>query len=339
MTSRQLVHCNLGTTVTAPVPTTLTGTMLWNALRDRSDTIHTRAQVGFTPEQSQLRLKSAIESMWASTTFQDRRYLIERWMRWCVHYDQEPTPAAAALFIMAIPRITAQTQLAYTKAFSGTFKHLGWDRQDLLTLATALRAQGAAIPVEQAKPLNKPDLIQWLDQISDPMLKLTAMMCWKTASRWGDMIMLTREHIVEATANEIIVSWSTLPKGRKANPYTPSMYTVIHGPWTEEIFALIQRIPLPDKPFCPWTTDKLDAELKKVPHMAQYTGHSFKRGAATHAIAEAERLKIDLKPSEISVLLKHKLTYDLLSSSDLRYPEAGPGLARLLGTQNVTRLL
>ncbi|MDO9353281.1 MAG: hypothetical protein Q7T55_06280 [Solirubrobacteraceae bacterium] len=188
-------------------------------------------------------------------------------------------------------------------------------------------------------PLLKEDLIQWLRLIDNPLLRLTAMLCWKTASRWGDVVNLTVSHFPVIEDNEVIVAWSTLPKGRKANPYTPSMYTVIQGSWTSEIAATLRLITDPNLPFCPWTTDKLDAELKKVNLMARYTAHSFKRGAATHLVKEAERLGIELSATDFSVLLKHKTTYDLLSSQDLRYTEAGPCLARLLGTQRVTRLL
>lgn len=326
-------------TYSSPMPVqTLSGTLLWTSLREGSQTIRTRAVVGFTPEQSLLRLQEAIQNMWASSTFQDRKCLIERWLRWCKRYNQEPNTASASLFLMAIPRITPQTQLAYAKAMSGTFRFLGWERQDLLTLASALRAQGAALPIDQAKPMRKVDLEQWIQTLSHPWLRLTAMVCWKTASRWGDVVNLEKAHYIQAQDDEVIVSWSTLPKGRRADPYTPSMYTVIHGHWTTEIAQLIRASP-ENIPLCPWTTDKLDSEFKKCELMKEYTAHSFKRGAASHVIQELQRLSIEMRPAEFSVLLKHKLTYDLLASSDLRYPEAGPGLARMLGTQNLTKLL
>jgi integrase len=239
---------------------------------------------------------------------------------------------------MAIPGISMQGQLAYSKAMSGTFKFLGWERQELLNLASALRAQGAEIPIEPAVPLLKEDLVRWLRSINDPMLALTAMLAWKTASRWGEMVGLTISHFPVIENHEVIVSWSTLPKGRRKNPYKPSMYTVIRGEWTQEIAELLRRVPN-HHPFCPWTTDKLDSELKDVPFMSQYTGHSFKRGAATHLVKEAERRGIEFNATDFSILLKHETTYDLLTSSDLRYTEAGPSLARMLGTQRVTMLL
>jgi hypothetical protein len=317
---------------------TLTGKLLWNALRDDSRTIRTRAQVGYSPEVSISRVQAAMMNMWAATTFHDRRLLIERWFRWCVHYKQEPTAQSAVMFVMSIRNLKVQGQLAYAKAMSGTFKQLGWERQDLLSLATALRAQGGAIPYSQAKPLLKADLIWWLDRMTDPMLRLTTMVCWKTASRWGEMTLLTTENFIVVTPEEVIVSWSTLPKGRKADPYTPSMYTVIRGPWTAEIARHLKSIKH-QRPFCPWSTEQLDYELSRIDRLKEYSGHSFKRGAATHVVNEVYTKQIEFRPTELSILLKHKITYDLLSSSDLRYPEAGPNLARILGTQNLTRLL
>jgi integrase len=284
------------------------------------------------------RLEEAIMKMWASKTFKDRRYLVQRWLRWCNHYGLMPNPSTVAPFIMSIPTIKIQGQFAYAKAMSGTFRHLGLERQDVLTLTSSLRAQGGAIPDEQATPMPKPVLERWLNQLTCPFLRLSAMICWKTASRWGEVALLTKEHFIRATPEEVIIDWSTLPKGRKRDPYTPSMYTVICGHWTREIYNLLQLVRT-DHPFCPWTTEKLEKQFKETRSMEEYGRHSFKRGAVTHLIEVAEQQGIQLDPRLISVLLKHKLVCDLLSSSDLRYPSAGPGLARLLGTQNLTKLL
>lgn len=326
----------------APTPTcsTLTGQAIWDALRTGSETIRTRTMAMFTPAQAWARLGATMSNMWAETTLQDRRSLVNRWIRWCTKHNLQQCGASATLFIASNPNLRPQGQLAYAKALSGVFRQLSWDRTDLLALASALRAQGAEIPEKQAEPLKKEHLEQWLATLADPLLKLAAMVCWKTASRWGETALLTRENFISVEPEEIIVAWGTLPKGRRADPYTPSMYTVIVGQWTGEIARLLQLVPTQDQPFCPWPTERLDAELKNVPCMAAYTGHSFKKGAATHVIrAAARNPNLGIKPQEISVLLKHKLTYDLLSSSDLRYPEAGPHLARFLGTQRATLLL
>ncbi|MEK7415382.1 MAG: hypothetical protein AAB263_18905, partial [Planctomycetota bacterium] len=120
---------------------------------------------------------------------------------------------------------------------------------------------------------------------------------------------------------------------------TESMYTVIVGDLTERIAALIACTPA-ERPFCPIDAQQLDAETRRLPPpLCQITGHSFKKGAATHIVEAVTTAGVQIDPRRLSLLLKHELTADLISNSTLRYPQAGAGLARWLGTAEVTALL
>jgi integrase len=318
-----------------PAISSLTGRAMWDSIR--SEPVNIRRSVNFNPEQAVHRLQLMLNSMWADSTMDQRRHLVQRWMEYCNLHQMPLTGDSALTFIMSIPELAIQGQLAYAKAFSGTLKHLGIDRQALLTAQSALRAQGAEIPIEQADPITKPQVIQLLQCIRDWRLKLAIMIAWKAASRWGEVSLMCREHFLSITNNEVIIGWGTLPKGFRKDPFRPSMFTVIVGDMTSEIATLARRTTS-EIPFCPWTTHKFDAEMKKTRQFKHVTGHSFKHGAATQ-IAEKAANGAQVQPHELSVLLKHKLTYDLLSATTLRYPSLGPDLARWLGTQRVTALL
>jgi hypothetical protein len=271
-----------------------------------------------------------------------RRQLVERWLHFTTSNGLEMSDESAVLFILAVPELSVQTQLAYAKAMSGTFRHLGWERQELLTLCTALRAHGAEIPARQAYSVPKNEMLQlaaYFRQQRQLMEELTVLIAWKSASRWGEVARLEVRDFLLVTPQEVIIAWGTLPKGRRSNPFKPSMFTVIVGDLTERIASLIGSAPR-EQPFCPIDTQALDAMTRRLPPpLSQITGHSFKKGAATHVVEMVATTGVQMDPRKLSLLLKHELTADLISASTLRYPQAGVGLARWLGTAEVTVLL
>lgn len=316
----------------------LTGRALWSAIR--SGTIRTRNQDLLSLTAARERVATLMSNLWADSTMKQRRQLVERWVKFCEANHLPLTDETALLFILSIPDLAPQGQIAYAKALSGTFRHLGWQRQELLTAITALRAQGAEIPIEQATPITKEHVMQLLQVFKDlPLLQLSMVVAWKTASRWGEVALLTRRHFLVVDRKEVIIGWGTLPKGWRSQPFHPSMYTVIVGSGTIDIFNILTNHVKDDEPFCPWDTSTLDSKLSRLePPLNQYSGHSFKKGAASQVVAAAAG-GAQIEPHHLSLLLKHKLTMDLLSASDLRYPKMGPDLARWLGTQKVTKLL
>ncbi|MEK6619075.1 MAG: hypothetical protein AABY90_10315, partial [Nitrospirota bacterium] len=219
---------------------------------------------------------------------EQRRHLIKRWLQWCNQHRLKPTDESAVLFILAIPRLAPQGQLAYAKQMAGTFRRMAWPRDQLLAVASALAADGAAVPVTQAQPLNKEALRRWLETVHDERVRASAMVAWKTASRWGDILGLHRSNFISVQPEEVIVAWGTSPKGWRSNPYHPSMYTVIEGEWTSEICDAVTRLP-EGQPLCPWSTATLDWQLKRNPVMSEFSGHSFKKGAASHIVEVVTR--------------------------------------------------
>ncbi|KAJ9445339.1 hypothetical protein DIPPA_32445 [Diplonema papillatum] len=99
-------------------------------------------------------LQVLVSRMWASSTSQQRQLLWARLARWAHSNCLPINPDTACLFVLATG-VSPQAQLAYTKALSGAFRHIGITNVPLLSLASALRATGAAIPVNQAPPVPK----------------------------------------------------------------------------------------------------------------------------------------------------------------------------------------
>jgi len=117
------------------------------------------------------------------------------------------------------------------------------------------------------------------------------------------------------------------------------MYTVIRGDMTAEIARALQKLR-PENLLCEWDTQRFDQEMKRLrPPLNAITGHSFKKGAASHIVNRVTNEGVPLDPRHLSLLLKHKLTADLIANSTLRYPALGPNLARWLGTGTVTEIL
>ena len=159
--------------------------------------------------------------------------------------------------------------------------------------------------------MRKEHLQAWLP-LASPRLRLAAMLAWKTASRWAEVAALTRGNVMSRSPEEVIIDWSCLPKGRRADPYKPSKFTVIEGEWTSDINLLLPMLN-DEQPLSEMSTTDLQRQWRSNPMMRRYSGHSFKRGAFRHLINRIVRDSLPIQPHELSVLLKHQLTYDLLS--------------------------
>ena len=265
-------------------------------------------------------LEKEVSHVWAKTTTRSRQLLFARLFQWCQHNNISPySPDSAILFVIAT-RVSLQAQLGYTNALSGIFKATGFPNRPLLTYAASLRARGAAIPISQATPISKATLITWAFQRSTPAdVRLCALLAWKTASRWGDIYPLSQEQFLLIEDNEVIIDWNRTPKGRRANPFTTSKWTVIRGHLTSYIAKCLKKKNKFTK-ICQldaqglvrlWKQDNKQTHPPPIhfpthttsltnphnpilpptptshPHpsnMAQYTAHSIKRGALSHLI-------------------------------------------------------
>lgn len=281
-------------------------------------------------------MQAVAANLWAASTTQARRNLWYRLQHWCTDNHVPVTPNAAALFVLATG-VSPQAQLAYATALSGIFRHFGVDTQPLLSTAAALRAAGGKVPLSQAAPIPKDTLVAWARR-QKPDVQLAALLAWKCVARWGEVQKLSRAQFLVVSPEEIIIDWHTTPKGRRANPFTLTKFTVITGDLTGQCAALVTTLT-PFTTLTTLTTEGLNARWQVLPVMAPYSAHSIKRGAITHLlrlIAEGTPIPEEL----VSRVAKHTTPHTTgLTEMTVRYGADPVALARVLRTAEVTRYL
>ena len=296
--------------------------------------VRVTGEVEVGPGEAVERLQAVVAGMWARSTSSQRQLLWARLVRWANEHGLEVDADTAMLFVLATG-VSPQGMLAYAKALSGTMRHLGLAQQPLLSLASALRAAGGAIPQQQATPMPKEVLVAWA-LCQQPHLRLAALTAWKTAARWGEVCTLSSEQFIAVQPTEVIIDWHTSPKGRRANPFTASKWTVICGDLTPSIAELVTRLR-PFERLTAVSTADVTAMWRATPGMEAYSGHSVKRGALTFLFGLIAS-GADLSEMLVGRLAKHHGEGGL-SSTTIRYGGCPTEMARALRTQEVTRHL
>ena len=327
------------------VPTSLFGQSVLNVVESRVGTAGTRTtqEAAVSAEQAFGMMQDLVGDMWADSTLTARQNLWRRFVQWCEANAMERTADSASLWVLATST-SRQAQLSYAKALSGTMKHSGFDNQPLKSLASALRAAGAAVPLKQASPMLKEDLLMWVDQEGDPHLRLAGLVAWKTCSRWGEVHQLTSAQFILVSPAEVIIDWHQTPKGRRSDPYKPSKLVVVVGDLTSRIAELFAVCA----PFQQLTKVDADGVARIWKRMwsgmdwtGPYTGHSVKRGALGH-ILRAMAAGAQVREELVSRVCKHA-TLAGLSNQTIRYGSGTKAdlisLARAMETAKVTCLL
>ncbi|KAJ9450188.1 hypothetical protein DIPPA_20898 [Diplonema papillatum] len=295
-------------------------------------------EMAVSPQGALGRFQALMGDMWATTTTAQRRQLWRRFSQWTARQGLPMDPDAAVLFVMATG-VKVQGQLAYSKAMAGSFKHLGIPRQPLYSLTSALRAVGADIPEHQATPMPKEVLIPWAYG-QEPEVCLTALLAWKSCSRWGEVYMLASEQFLVVEDNEVIVDWNVTPKGKRGAPFKPSKYVVIRGDLTAEIARLVRSLQ-PFSQLCRLSTDAVAKRWGRTLGMEEYSGHSIKRGAYTVLTQLMAAGTLKVPGCLVSRVLKHEERGGERTVSDvtLKYGGDPVAQARMLLTWEVTQHL
>ncbi|KAJ9447092.1 hypothetical protein DIPPA_34610 [Diplonema papillatum] len=281
-------------------------------------------------------MSAVVADMWARSTTQERRSLWRRLQAWTTERGLGMNADSACLFVAATG-VRPQGQLAYTKALSASFGAMGFENHPLRVLAKALRGGGAAIPENQATPIERRKLVSWARQ-QQSSVRLAVLVAWKTASRWAEAANLSSVQFLLVTQKEVVVDWFQTPKGRTQDPFKASRFAVIQGPLTAEIAVLYAKCA-PFAPLSALTTSALDALWGQSTQMQGYTAHSIKRGAVKHLLPLLTSGK--LSPHLIDRLTKHEEEGGpgTLSRTTLRYAGGDVDLARALETGKVTKHL
>ena len=288
--------------------------------------------------EAQSRLQALFNQMWASKTTSSRQNLWRRLAAWTSSQGLPINADTAALFVTATG-VQPQGQLTYAKALSAIFGKMGYHQGPLLTMASALRSSGAAIPINQQTPIPRETLVRWAGK-QEPSLRLCTYVAWKTASRWGEVWKLTSSQFILVTETEVIVDWWTTPKGKRGNPFKASRFAVIKGQLTKDIAELYNQLQ-PFDVVCSVNTDALDLMWSMDSDMAPYRGHSIKRGAMCHLLEQMDS-GVSIPDELLDRLTKHEHPKaQKFSASTMGYgtgndTKANIAMARVLGTGRIT---
>lgn len=272
------------------------------------------------------RLTTTVTKIYATATWRTKASLQARFLQFIARRHLPYTDSAAALF--AMQTTSPKTRLSHAVGVRSLLRAQGM-AVPLMDLAIAgLQRLVAPLPLRQALPMT-PEVIKQLVSNAPLCLRAGLMICWKTASRWGEVALLSRSSVIASSPSEVIISWGTATKTTKRNPFRPQNYTVIRGRWTNLIHEHFQK----NVQATSYSTEDLRRYLAQ--HAPSHTAHSLKRGALLEATAIVE--KHDLPLILLSRLAKHQADADLPTTT-VRY-SSGPALARALGTGRITKFL
>ena len=165
-------------------------------------------------------------------------------------------------------------------------------------------------------------------------LNSAVLQCWKSASRWDDMVKSSSDAILLSTPTEIITDAGRNTKSTRTRPFRASQFCVITGDLTEEIYHALPKGK--GRPLTTLSTADISIKLARFFPNERYTAHSFKHGAVSLAIQKAVEFKLDA--IAVSIMAKHKTTQDLTDQT-IGYAQDIKGAiaaARLLGTAKIT---
>ncbi len=192
-----------------------------------------------------------------------------------------------------------------------------------------LRAEGATVPQHQAVPMTRRDLLRLANAVS-PRLKAALMLAWKCGGRWDEIQQLTQDQFVTISSERIIIAWGQKTKATRTQPFRPDMYTVVEGPWTSEIAAVLVNLRRNERLITTSTAD-LRRHMKAM-FGNKYTAHSIKHGVANHLARLAAEGRLTME--QVQRVLKHKEV-----TTTLRYVSDRHAAAMALGTHQVTAML
>jgi len=136
--------------------------------------------------------------MWAASTWQQRRSLLQRLERFLLQHKElqsAPMGMQIAAFITASTTTRPSTKLSYGKQLRALAKKTGTTSTPVLDLVlSGLSVTASSAEIHQATPATKQQIITLMKSLkerqstSHTRLALALFLAWKTASRWSDIV-------------------------------------------------------------------------------------------------------------------------------------------------------
>lgn len=291
-----------------------------------------------------------IRQLWATRTWNTRASLLLRAQDFARHHRLQHLPLGVQMTaFVANLQVAPSTRANYASALGSTARRMGMQVPMLELFRAAANAVGPTTPTRQAVPATRLQIFVLINaalRSKNNRLAVGIFLCWKTASRWADVMMLKQASFLNlhtaAADNFLVVQWGATKTNRKQE-FRPDSWTVVveEDPelrWlTSSVVDTITSLPrghlLVDT-----TTDQLRRFMRAQERTAELTAHSIKRGAVNLLVDAAVEGRLS-DPRLIPLLAKHKDQLHAFPSTTLRYVEDKVKLALMLGTQNATRLL
>lgn len=277
-------------------------------------------------------LAKVYRAVWARSTLNKRKNLFLRFKEFIAEHQRPLTDHSATLFLETTGT-SKQARHQYGKELMAILNRMQIPTTRLSMYLSGLRAMGALVPLQQAKPITKGLLLR-MSELVEPRLRAAILVAWKTASRWGEVQELTGENFIHRSRDQVIIDWERKTKTTRSDPYRASKYTVIEGEMTSEIYEEIKLLGAKQR-----LTEIDTAGLVKVMRRTVgngYSAHSIKHGAMAHLVRLGAEGKVTVE--QLELIAKHKKATQMAATT-IRYLQDRVATARFLGTQEVTRLL
>lgn len=290
--------------------------------------------------------KQTMLSLWAARTWSARASLWNRLHQFAFQQQISHWPVGmiATAFLSSLRNIQASTRHSYAKSLAALAHRLGHSTPLLDLYIASLRKGTDMTPTRQAVPASKSQVEFLVKQAllqGNNHLAAAIFVCFKTASRWDDVLHLKKKSLIEHIPRDsIVLEWGKT-KTSHTEPFRVSGWTVLvetnFRDFLDDVAATFRALPNDEAPLIATTTTQLTRWMQQFRQTATLTGHSFKRGAT--AVLVHQCLQGNLDARLIPLMLKHKDALHEFPVSTLRYAPNKAELARVFGTQNATRLL
>lgn len=275
-----------------------------------------------------------MQAIWSTTTWSQMRSLWNRLTSFAEVNDMPVDEHTAVIFVHAM-EVSVQTKHTYARHLINVFRKLGVRHQELTLLDTALRANGALMPMHQARPMTRSDMGTICRQ-SDYLTRHLLLLAWKTASRWDEVQRLQPRSLLSLLDDEIVLYFGAETKTTRTRPFRPDLFAVIRGDGTAALAAFLRSARTgkrPDEPLFQYPT----ARVREILLPYGYSAHSIKRGAILRVL----QILPEGSPwlSIVPLLGKHALHFPVLGDLTVRYSVEQVTVARHLGTGSLTALL
>ena len=282
------------------------------------------------------RLSHRLLSRYAPSTIQRHNYLnaslthFERALS--MPHEQE----TLLLFLEWIaPTVLPSTLLTYGRTLRSMYPLLATKEFDVYLESVA--KNGGLKPTKQAPSLTQEDLAFLLSRFP-PSVKWALWVAWKTASRWDEILRLSRNDLTVVSATEVVIDFAEKTKASAMAPFRPDMLVVLRDetPAMQTFLNFVLSLR-PTQKLTTVTTPQFTAMIRRYLPLSHYSGQSVKRGAANKIVSLAAQGLIN--PNMISHMLKHKGGPPKISETSVRYVTDKVSLAQVLGSGDVTVLM